>query len=80
MFAAVPCQNLPKLHKLVADDIPKLRTIFGAWKEMRETYQKQLEHPTHEFDTPVSVSKKNSFKREEPLKAALGIEILEMVC
>ncbi len=47
---------------------------------MRETYQKQLEHPTHEFDTPVSVSKKNNFKREEPLEEALGIEILEMVC
>ena len=65
---------------MVADDIPKPKTIFGAWKEMRETYQKQLEHPTHEFDTPVSVSKKNNFKREEPLEAALGIEILEMVC
>ena len=47
---------------------------------MRETYQKQLEHPTHEFDTPVSVLKKNNFKSEEPLEAALRLEILEMVC
>ena len=65
---------------MVAGDIPKPKKMFGAWKEMRETYQKQLEHPTHEFDTPVSVLKKNNFKSEEPLEAALRLEILEMVC
>ena len=79
MFAAVPCYNLPKLHKLVADDIPKPRIMLGAWKEMRETYQKQLEHPTYEFDTQVSASRKDNSKREEPLEATLGIETLEMV-
>ena len=39
MFAAVPCYNLPKLHQVVADDMPKPRTMLGAWKEMRETYR-----------------------------------------
>ena len=64
---------------MVADDIPKPRTMFGAWKETWETYQKQLEHPTHEFDTQVSASRKDNSKREEQLEAALGIETLEMV-
>ena len=32
MFAGVPCYNLKKLHKAVADDMPKVRTFFGAWK------------------------------------------------
>ena len=64
---------------MVADDIPKPKTIFGAWKEIRETYQKQLEHPTHEFDTQVSASRKDNSRREEQLEAALGIETLEMV-
>ena len=63
---------------MVADDIPKPRTMFGAWKEMRETYQKQLEHPTHEFDTQVSASRKDNSRREEQLEATLGIETLEM--
>ena len=71
MFAAVPCYNLPKLHQVVADDMPKPRTMLGAWKEMRETYRKQMEHPTYEFDTPVPVSKKEKFEREEQLEAAL---------
>lgn len=79
MFAVVPCYNLPKLHKVVADDMPKPRTMFGAWKEMRETYRKQLEHPTYEIDTPVPASKKEKIECEEQLEAALGTETLEMV-
>ena len=79
MFAAVPCYNLPKLHQVVADDMPKTRAMLGAGKEMRETYRKQLEHPTYEFDTPVPDSKKKKFEREEQLEAALGTESLEMV-
>tara|TARA_B100000575_G_scaffold288772_1_gene289363 strand:+ start:802 stop:1602 length:801 start_codon:yes stop_codon:yes gene_type:complete len=55
MFAAVPCYNLPKLHQVVAEDMPQPRTMLGAWKEMRETHRKQLEHPTYEFDTLVPV-------------------------
>ena len=68
-----------KTAQLVADDIPKPKTIFGAWKEIRETYQKQLEHPTHEFDTQVSASRKDNSRREEQLEATLGIETLVMV-
>ena len=79
MFAAVPCYNLPKLNKVVAEDMPKPRTMFGAWKEMQETYRKQLEHPTYEYDIPAPASKKEEFELEGQLEAALGTETLEMV-
>merc|ERR1719163_2242897 len=38
MFAAVPCYNLQKLHREVADDMPVPRSLLGAWREMRETW------------------------------------------
>ena len=53
MFAGVPCYNLKKLHKAVADDMPKVRTFFGAWKEMLEIKRRQKLDPNYEFDTPV---------------------------
>jgi fatty acid desaturase len=53
MFAAVPCYNLRKLYKAVAWDMPKPRTLFGAWREMRATWKKQCKDPTYQFDTPL---------------------------
>ena len=79
MFAAVLCYNLPKLHQVVADDMRNQEQCSELGKEMRETYRKQLEHPTYEFDTPVPVSKMEKFEREEQLEAALGTESLELV-
>lgn len=56
MFAGVPCYNLKKLHHEVADDMPKPRTLVGAWKEMRETWRRQRIDPDYVFDTPVPSS------------------------
>lgn len=53
MFAAVPCYNLRKLHEEVAFDMPKARTLIGAWKEMRETWKRQRVDPTYQFETPL---------------------------
>ena len=79
MFVTVPCYNLPKLNKVVAEDVPKPRTMLRAWKEMREICRKQLEHPTYEYGTPVPASKKEKFEREGRLDAALETETLERV-
>ena len=35
MFAAVPCYNLKKLHKTVARDMPKPRTLIESWAERK---------------------------------------------
>ena len=53
MFAGVPCYNLKKLHYLVAEDMPEPRTLLGAWREMRETWQRQKTEPDYFFDTPL---------------------------
>ncbi len=53
MYAAVPCYNLKKLAREIADDMPAPRTLFGAWKEMRDTWKRQQIEPTYEFDTQV---------------------------
>ena len=56
MFAAVPCYNLKALHQAVAHDMPEPRTVFSAWKEMRDTWQRQKFEPDFTFDTPVPAS------------------------
>jgi fatty acid desaturase len=53
MFAGVPCYNLKELHRATADDMPAPRTLFGAWKEMRETWKRQKNDPDYAYDTPV---------------------------
>ena len=57
MYAGVPHYNLKKLHKVVASDMPKPRTLLGSWQEMRKTWQKQKHDPSYAFDTPVPVTK-----------------------
>ena len=53
MFAAVPCYHLAKLHRAVAHDMPKPRTLAGAWREIREVWRRQEEDPGYQFDTPL---------------------------
>ena len=33
--------------------MPAPRTLFGAWKEMRETWSRQKADPDYAYDTPV---------------------------
>ena len=74
MFVTVPCYNLPKLNKVVAEDVPKPRTMLRAWKEMWGTCRNQLEHPTYEYGIPVPASKKEKFEREGQLEAVLELK------
>ena len=53
MFAAVPCYNLGALHEHVKDDMPVLRSLAGAWREMRDTWHRQQDDPGYEFTTPI---------------------------
>ena len=53
MYAAVPCYNLKKLARVIAYDMPKPRSLIGAWREMRETWKRQQVDPSYQFDTPV---------------------------
>ena len=72
MFAAVPCYNLPRLHKALAFDMPKPRTLIAAWKEMRDTWHRQKKDPSYQFDTPLPKRAKGPAKAQDPLGASLG--------
>jgi len=60
MYAGVPCYNLKKLHKELAADMPAPRTLIGAWREMREIWQKQKIDPSYQFDTPLPPTAKSA--------------------
>ena len=47
MYAGVPCYNLKKLHQAVKDDMPQPRSLVGAWREMLETWERQMIDPTY---------------------------------
>ena len=53
MYAGVPCYNLKKLYREIAEDLPKPRTLLGAWQEMRETWRQQQTDPSYQFNTPL---------------------------
>ena len=64
MYAGVPCYNLKKLYRELANDMPTPRTLIGAWKEMRETWQRQQLDPYYQFDTPLPKTAGN--QHQEP--------------
>jgi len=72
MYAGVPCYNLKKLHRLLARDMPKPRTLIGAWKEMRGTWKQQQIEPGYEYDTPVPSLLNNLSMENDPLSASIG--------
>ena len=72
MYAAVPCYNLEKLHRVVAADMPEPRTLIGAWNEMRETWKRQRSDPAYEFDTPVPPSAASMPGNVDSLAASIG--------
>ena len=73
MFAAVPCYNLKKLHKTVARDMPKPRTLVESWVEMRNVWKRQQNDPGYAFDTPVPEGNLNNGKKQdEYLKSSIG--------
>ena len=72
MYASVPCYNLRKLNKLVADDMPQPRTLIVAWKEMRQIWRKQEQDQNYQFDTKVPDLQKKRNSSEDPLASSIG--------
>lgn len=71
MYAAVPCYNLKKMHKTVAFDMPEPRTLFGAWREIRQIRRKQKDDPSYQFDTPLPEQKREE-RTQDALEASIG--------
>jgi fatty acid desaturase len=72
MYAGVPCYNLKKLHKLVADDMPEPRSLTSAWREIIEVQRRQKSEPGYEFDTPVPPSAVAQSVEVDDLAASIG--------
>ena len=71
MFAAVPCYNLRRLHGAVAADMPKTRTLVGAWREMRDTWKRQKREPSYQYDTPLP-QPKGAGRKHDALESSIG--------
>ncbi len=53
MYAGVPCYNLKALSQELAHDMPAPKSLFAAWREMLDTWERQKLDPTYQYDVPV---------------------------
>ena len=73
MYAGVPCYNLKRLYREIADEMPEPRTLLGAWREMRETWRRQQTDPSYQFDTPLPpTAKRVGTGRPDALEDSIG--------
>ncbi len=72
MFAAVPCYNLKNLHRSVASDLPRPRSLLEAWREMRQTWKRQQADPSYQFQTPLPGRKERGAGKADSLESSLG--------
>ena len=73
MYAGVPCYNLKKLAREIAEDMPEPRTLLGAWREMREIWERHQTDPSYQFDTPLPATAR-SVRTDTPdeLESSIG--------
>jgi MocE subfamily Rieske [2Fe-2S] domain protein len=58
MFPLVPYHNLPKLHELVKDDMPKRYSgLWACWKEIIPTIFKQVKDPSYHVKVTLPAPK-----------------------
>ena len=73
MYAGVPCYRLKQLHQEIASDLPKPRTLVGAWREMRGIWRRQQSDPGYRFDTPLPASAGRIARTDpQPLDHSIG--------
>lgn len=72
MYAGVPCYNLRALAKEIESDMPVPKSLFGAWKEMRETWRRQQHEPSYAFDTPVPTSVSAAPMQNDDVVSSIG--------
>ena len=57
MYAAVPCYNLGKLHKMIKHDLPPTpKGLVGVWKEIDAILRRQLKDPSYQYEAPLPKS------------------------
>ena len=74
MYAGVPCYNLIKLVRAIAADMPEPRTLLGAWREMLQIWNRQLDDPDYQYDTPLPVTAGDTAQDEQDnLEGSIGV-------
>lgn len=53
LFAAVPCYNLKRLSFAISDELPQRKTLIGAWREMKQIWNRQQIEPGYQYDVPL---------------------------
>ncbi len=54
MYAAVPCYNLPALHRAIEHDLPPSPVgLYAAWSEIIPILQRQKVDPTYQYVPPL---------------------------
>jgi fatty acid desaturase len=54
MYAAVPCYNLGKLHKMIRHELPPTPNgLVGVWREINAILKKQEADPTYQYEAQL---------------------------
>lgn len=54
LYPGIPSRNLPKLHRILAKDLPEPKNIFQCWREMFAIAREKDRHPENEF-VPIEI-------------------------
>ena len=63
---------LKKFQRTIVYDMPELRTLVGAWREMRETWRRRKDDLSYQYDTPVPGETIAQPEEPDPLSSAIG--------
>jgi fatty acid desaturase len=53
MYAAVPCYNLPRLHRVIKHDLPRCPGLIAAWVEIAAVLRRQKQDPAYRPEIPL---------------------------
>ena len=54
MYAAAPCYNLPKLHRVIEHELPPSpKGILATWKEINKILKRQKIDPGYQFEAKI---------------------------
>lgn len=49
IFPIGPSRNLPKLHRILQEDLPEPKSMVGCWREMFAIAREKDHNPDHEY-------------------------------
>jgi fatty acid desaturase len=69
MYAAVPCYNLKKLHRLIKADLPECpHGLVATWRQILEILKKQRQDPKYQYVPVLPAPKSTTKVRSETLR------------